>query len=183
MTKKNNKPKRTMAQIIDEQAQREKLQHLQRDIEIDENEVDYKQFYEDVKKQQSRVAEKFLCLNFGLITTKVEYNFEYIQNNRQNKENLDFYRRFCKVISDISTKKVKDLCDRPFNDKFTYKSYVKFYSHPSQELTDETELISIKLGGNKNQRMICWHKDPNENVLYVLGFQFTFNKSLYSHGN
>ncbi len=149
-----------------------------------EKQIKGKDIEADIKEQISdrvKNQEKFLALNFYLITTNDDFNFNYLRDCKDKDFKSDFLRRLCESLYEITKHKVKELMGGIFNDKFTYKSYYKFYKHPSQDLNDEVELISIKLGGEKEQRMVCWKKNPNDNVLYVLGFQFTFDKPIYKH--
>lgn len=148
--------------------------------------IDYKKLYEqEISKQKENLDSK-LCFSFSLMTEKEEYNLNYIIGNKELKQNNDFFRRFYKALIEISNKRVRDVGQPPLNDRFQYREYVKetkkeFYKNINQELPLEAELISVKLGGPKNERMICWRKNVNDNILYVLGFQFSFNNQLYKH--
>lgn len=154
------------------------IKRLEEEKNIREKDIDN---YIAELNENERNSEKFLALNFYLITTNDRFNFNYLKKCKDQEFKSEFLRRLCDQLYNITSKKVKELNDVIFCDKIKYASFVKFYSHPSQELNDEALLISIKLGGSQQQRMICWKKNPSDNMLYVLGFQFSFNDPLYNH--
>ena len=167
------KPKRQSGQSF-----KDYLNILEKNKNIGEDDVNLQKDIEDVKLKAAMNSEKLLALNFALMTTKEEFNFQYLKTQDKGYKS-EFLGRFVKALEIITSKRVRELREPPFTDKFTYNSYEPFYSHPEQELQNETELISIEVGGKVHERMICWKKNISDNILYVLGFQFTFSNPIY----
>lgn len=157
--------------------------YLTRLKETNKSEISIVDLVNDKSRLRKIVGETYLSLNFSIMTDNSNYNFEALNTINDNKEKADFLMKLCHIIKAISQCKVKELGSGIFYDKIKLSSYADkaFYSNSRQELIPETETISINIGGQKGYRMICWKKNMDDSILYVLGFQFNFNKSPYKH--
>jgi hypothetical protein len=159
-----------------EKTTREILAH----IEIGEKPILSNETYNDILKKLSETKERQLGLNFMDITSNSKYNLQYF---RDNKSSFDmFVQRLEVVLMKISQKQVKDIIADPiFGDKFDYGVLYKGVHDTNKNYAKDKKIISVRMGGGKGERIILCQDKPDDNILYVLAFDF--NHDAYKHGN
>lgn len=139
---------------------------------------------EEIESQKSSIQnynEQNLALSFKYLTENKEYNFQAFKKDKTRYES--FITRLNNVLKVISNHKVKHLYNDPFKDKFSFsKLYPGTYQNSNKQFTGTEQIISVEFSSKKNERIILYHEDKEEdgrNILYVLGFDF--NHSMYQH--
>lgn len=135
------------------------------------------------EKRQIIISSKNLSISFKYMTENNDYNFSYI------KKDKSIYKEFITGMSQtfklITSKKVKDLEQPPFKDKFGfYNLKSNVYKCSGKIFEGIEQIISVEFGSKHSPFRVILYRDPeigNENVLYVLCFQFSFNSSIYNH--
>ncbi|MBE5738716.1 MAG: hypothetical protein E7354_03220 [Clostridiales bacterium] len=139
---------------------------------------------EEIESQITSIQnynEQNLALSFKYLTENKEYNFQAFKKDKTRYE--AFTTRLNNVLKLISNYKVKHLYNDPFKDKFSFsKLYPGTYQNSNKQFTGTEQIISVEFSSKKNERIILYHEDKEEdgrNILYVLGFDF--NHNMYLH--
>lgn len=124
-----------------------------------------------------------ISFNFMYLTNKKDFNFDYFAKDKSNK--LIAYSTLhdrMQELSNITMQECKARYKTQGAEAIGYKSFNKGF----QSILDNVEIVSkdsslsvIRFNQN-NYRMICKTGIMDNNVLYVIGFDF--NYSAYDHG-
>lgn len=142
------------------------------------------QDYSKQKESDEIRNQKYLALNFKYLTQNDKFNFSYFKKDKSKLK--EFINNLETVVIRVTTKQVKDLYNFPFKDKIRFnKLFAGVYKNNELILEGTEELISVEASSKHDPfRMILYHR-PNsvqdENILYVLLFQFNFNEPAYKH--
>lgn len=136
------------------------------------------------ERKKSVKTAKNLAISFKFLTTNDDFNFHYFKKNKIDAK--EFLTRFTQTLEKITKLTTKDMFNPIFRDRFAIKNlYEGVYQCPYGIKFEGFEnIISVELASKKHERMILFHdnrEETGENVLYVLCFQFSFNKKIYDH--
>lgn len=140
---------------------------------------------DDIQQKTKEIKKpKNLALSFKYLTENKDYNFGYFKKAKGDIH--DFIVRFSETIKKITCLTTKDLMNPIFRDRLQFKDLHDgvYKTNTGKVFEGFEEIISVELASKKKERMILFHDNNEEtgnNVLYVLCFQFTFNKEIYKH--
>lgn len=137
----------------------------------------------NTKVNSQPLRENKISFNFMYLTNKKDYNFDFFDKNKTNRlAAYDKLHEKMKELSKITMQQCKERMKISGSESIKYNEFNESF----KSILDNTEIVSkdsslavIRFFQNK-YRVICKTGIIDNNVLYVIGFDFDY--SAYNHG-